>query len=119
LLGEVGLAVSTAMAAVIQVVALLVSFHRRHAALPWSDVRSSLAKTAALSALMSVSVALIMQLSPIPATTFALALQLLVATAAGMSVYAVGAIWLGMAELDQLLPWRPAVNVQRWFRQVV
>jgi putative peptidoglycan lipid II flippase len=119
LIGEVGLAISTAASAIIQVAELLVTFHRSHAALPWSDVRSSLAKTVILSALMGVTVILTLQWLADPATAFALAIQLLVAVTVGIGVYATGALLLGMPELDELLPWRPALSLPRWLRQVL
>ncbi len=105
-LAERGLALSTALAASIQVVLLLVLFSRAGSPLAWRDLNSTLIRGALATVAMALAVGFWQRSSPMLATsTFAQSVNLVVALFLGISVYLAVAWLLGMQELS--LFWEP------------
>jgi putative peptidoglycan lipid II flippase len=108
-LAELGLAVSTSIAAGLQVVLLTLSFSRRAGRLAWSELFSTLVRSALAVAVMSIVVLAVDHFFPsaFAATRTQQALQLAVVIALGAATYVATAWLLRMPELRFLLR-RPA-----------
>jgi putative peptidoglycan lipid II flippase len=100
-LAERGLAVSTAVAASVQVVLLTVLFSRRCCPLLWPQLRVSLTKGGLATLVMTLAVMLCCRLLPasVEASRWEQGLQLSVAIATGVVAYLAAAWMLGMPEL--------------------
>jgi putative peptidoglycan lipid II flippase len=108
---ELGLAVSTSIAAGLQVVLLTVGFSRRASRLAWSELMSTVIRSALAVAVMSLAVLAVDHFFPpaADASRTRQAIQLALAIALGATTYAGTARLLRMSELRLLLR-RPVDN---------
>ncbi len=107
-IGERALALSTATAATVQVVVLTAIFSRARSALDWPELRATMAKGIAATAVMALVVLIVANLwPPSAASRGQQAAHLTMLVAAGGVAYLAGARLLGMKELAALVP-RPA-----------
>jgi putative peptidoglycan lipid II flippase len=103
-LAEIGLAVSTAIAAALQVVLLLVTFSRNCSPIVWKDLGSTLGKTAIASTAMALAVVFVQHHhgGVADASRSQLALELVLTIGGGVAVYLATAWLLGIQELRLL-----------------
>jgi len=104
-LAELGLAVSTSIAAGLQVVLLTVAFSRRASALPWRELFSTVSRSALAVAAMSAAVLAVEHFAPTTAelSRTQQAVQLAIVIALGAAAYLATAWLLRMQELQFLL----------------
>ncbi len=102
-LAEMGLAISTAIAAVLQTVWLTVRFHRRVAAMPAAEVRRSIVRTVYCTAVMAVAVGVLVSLMSEAPSRWIQAAELVIAIAIGIALYVGMAHKLRAEELKWLL----------------
>ncbi len=104
-MAESGLAIATSIAAGVQVVLLAVSFSRRASPLAWPALRTTLARSAAAAALMSLAVLMLGYYFPIGEKTARLeqAVHLSLSILLGIATYLAIAWLLDMHELRILL----------------
>ncbi len=104
-LAELGLAVSTSIAAGLQVVLLTIAFSRRASRLGWSELASTVFRSALAVAAMSIVVLVVGHFFPpaADATRTQQALQLAIVIALGATTYVATAWFLRMPELAFLL----------------
>ena len=101
-LAEVGLALSTAFAAVLQLTMLLALFHRRFGSLEWSGLMRSTVRILAATAVMGVAVLAVLQRLPPRVDWTSQAISLVAAIAVGAGVYVAAAWVLRSPELPLL-----------------
>jgi putative peptidoglycan lipid II flippase len=108
-LGERGLAISTAVAAGVQVVVLAVAFSRVAGPLPWRSMADTMGRGMAATAVMAATAGIVGTLITLGSAGRApQMLTLLLTIAAGAGAYLVTARLLHMSELDVLLAWPAA-----------
>ncbi|MGD9723315.1 MAG: murein biosynthesis integral membrane protein MurJ [Pirellulales bacterium] len=104
-LAEVGLAVSTSLAAGLQVALLATTFSRNACPLAWRELATTVAKSAVSSVAMAAAVAAVLHVfgTAHAAQSARLAVPLVLAIGAGVAVYLAAAWLLRMPELSLLL----------------
>jgi putative peptidoglycan lipid II flippase len=105
-IGEIGLAASTATAAVLQFVLLVAVFHWRYRTLDWSPLIWSAVRTVGATLVMGMVVSAVLAYSPAAGTWRSSAIQLVVAVFAGILVYWAIAVSCRSAELRLLVGFR-------------
>jgi putative peptidoglycan lipid II flippase len=105
-LAERGLAVSTAVAAAVQLALLAATFSRAVHPLPWRLLAGTLAKCSIATLVMCAAVIAVQYLIPAGNHRATLAVQLVAAIGAGAVAYMIAAKLLRMPELGLLLPRR-------------
>jgi putative peptidoglycan lipid II flippase len=102
-LAERGLAVSTAVAAAVQMALLAATFSRAVHPLPWRAIGGTLAKGSIATLVMCATVIAVQYLIPAGNHRATLAVQLVAAIGAGAVAFLIAAKMLGMPELGLLL----------------
>lgn len=102
-IGEVGLAISTALAAVMQLVVLVIAFSIRYGSLDWSSLGRSAIRTAAATIAMAAAVYVLLRQLPVAASGISQAIALTAAIVGGAAIYATIAHFLRSPELRLLL----------------
>jgi putative peptidoglycan lipid II flippase len=102
-LAERGLAISTAIAATVQMVLLMATFSQAVYPLPWRTLGDTLMKCAIATLAMAVAVLAVQRLIPVGDDRASLTLQLIAAIGAGAVVYLTAARLLRTPELGLLL----------------
>ena len=105
-LAERGLAVSTAVAAAVQMALLAATFSRAVHPLPWRVLGGTLAKCGVATLVMGAAVWAVRHLIPADGDRASLTVQLIAAIGAGAMAYLAAARVLRMPELGLLLSWR-------------
>lgn len=109
-LAEVGLALSTALAAMLQLVLLTFVFARRYRSLNWQSLARSIAQIVAATAAMSGTVIAILRSLRPEADWSTQAVHLALAIAAGAGVFVVISWIIGSEELSLLLRTNPPAD---------
>lgn len=111
--GEVGLAVSTALAAILQLVMLVIAFSVRYGSIDWSDLGFSAIRTVFGSAVMAGAVFMLLHRTAVPEAAVGRAALLLGAIAVGAGIYGMVAWLTRAAELRLLLGKSPEITPSR------
>jgi putative peptidoglycan lipid II flippase len=101
-LAEFGLALSTALAAIVQLILLLAVFHFRYRSLEWSTLLASTARTIMATAVMGIAVVGVWEFLPEASTWTARAFCLITTIFGGAAVFGVAARMLGASEMSLL-----------------
>jgi putative peptidoglycan lipid II flippase len=96
--GEVGLAASTTLAAIVQLVLLLAIFHRRFGSLAWNELGRSVIRTLLASAAMTIAVLIVLWRWPTMPTTLLELLRVGTTIGTGLAVYALTSLALQSPE---------------------
>jgi putative peptidoglycan lipid II flippase len=105
-MAESGLALSTAISAILQLFLLIRLFVKKHASLPWKELIATTLRTLAASAIMAAVCCFTLSLLPPDARFGGKLLRVAAPVALGMSAYFVFYRLFGGRELSMLLPWQ-------------